>query len=221
VVGHGYGGRDAPDLSLPIAQAATLFPCARGISRSSHPAVPGEPNLHVLHGIHSRDSYVLGGASADTVWCAASALHELVPETASRFDYIGISFGGGIGALALPWDRRFHSGHLNVPTFGNHPLRLTLPCVGSGEAIRHHHLQHPDVLEVLRYFDAASAAYRRQRGRSFLVLRSDSFWISTTSGEFSSLIAKLQIVPRDGKPLNTLPDRDTTWKSVVQEIKIA
>jgi hypothetical protein len=36
-----------------------------------------------------------------------------------------------------------------------------------------------------------------------------------------SHIAKLQIVPRDGKPLNTLPDRDTTWKSVVQEIKIA
>jgi internalin A len=36
-----------------------------------------------------------------------------------------------------------------------------------------------------------------------------------------SHIAKLQIVPRDCKPLNTLPDRDTAWKTVVQEIKKA
>ena len=157
VVGHGYGGRDAPDFNLPISQAAALFPCARGISRSGHPTVPSDPNRHVLHGIHTRDSYVLGSAAADTVWCAASALYELAPDTMPRLDYMGISFGGGIGALALPWDNRYHSGHLNVPTFGNHPLRLTLPCVGSGEAVRHHHRQHPEVLEVLRYFDAASA----------------------------------------------------------------
>ena len=33
-----------------------------------------------------------------------------------------------------------------------------MPCVGSGEAIRHYHRNCGDVLEVLRYFDAASAA---------------------------------------------------------------
>lgn len=158
VVGHGYGGRDAPDLSVPMTRAAAIFPCARGISRSVQPSVPSDPNQHVLYGIHSRDSYVLGGAAADTVWCAASALQELMPETTSRLDYMGISFGGGVGALALPWDRRFASGHLNVPTFGNHPLRLTLPCVGSGEAVRHYFAQQPNLREVLRYFDAASAA---------------------------------------------------------------
>jgi hypothetical protein len=36
-----------------------------------------------------------------------------------------------------------------------------------------------------------------------------------------SPIARLQIVPRDGKPLNTLPDQDTAWKTVMQEIKKA
>ena len=54
---------------------------------------------------------------------------------ARRLDYMGISFGGGIGALALPWDERFHRAHLNVPSFGHHPLRLTLPepdTTGSG-----------------------------------------------------------------------------------------
>jgi cephalosporin-C deacetylase len=158
VVGHGYGGRDGPDLSLPMTQAAAIFPCARGLSRSAHPVVPGDPSRHVLYGIHSRHSYVLGGSAADIVWCAASALRALVPDTAPRLDYLGISFGGGIGALALPWDARFTSGHLNVPTFGNHPLRLTLPCIGSGEAVRHYHRQGGEVLDVLRYFDAASAA---------------------------------------------------------------
>ncbi len=158
VVGHGYGGRDAPDLGLPMRHAAAIFPCARGISRSANRLVPSDPSRHVLHGIHGRGSYVLGGCAADTVWCAASALHALVPATLARLDYMGISFGGGIGALALPWDERFSSGHLNVPTFGNHPLRLTLPCVGSGEAIRHHHRHGNNLLDVLRYFDAASAA---------------------------------------------------------------
>lgn len=135
VVGHGYGGRDGADLSLAMRQAAAIFPCARGISRSAHPLVPGDPSRHVLYGIHSRRSYVLAGCAADTVWCAASALQVLVPATLARLDYMGISFGGGIGALALPWDERFASGHLNVPTFGNHPLRLTMPCVGS-EAVK-------------------------------------------------------------------------------------
>ncbi len=77
---------------------------------------------------------------------------------AQRLDYLGISFGGGIGALALPWDERFHRAHLNVPSFGHHPLRLTLPCVGSGEAVRRYQQHTGRVLETLRYFDAAVAA---------------------------------------------------------------
>ncbi|MEE1807201.1 acetylxylan esterase [Streptomyces sp. BE133] len=167
VVGHGYGGRQepGPDVPLPLPRAAAILPCVRGMgARGLHPGIPDAADGHVLHGIESRDSYVIGDCVAD-LWCAASALHELVPELAPgeggpRLGYLGESFGGGLGALALPWDDRFGAAQLTVPTFGNHPLRLTLPCVGSGEAVRSYHREHPEVTEVLRYFDAATAATR-------------------------------------------------------------
>ena len=158
VVGHGYGGREAPDFDLPFRRAAVNFPCARGISRSARAELPSDPNAHVLYGIERRETYLHGACAADTVWCAASALLELFPAAARRLDYMGISFGGGIGALALPWDGRFHRAHLNVPSFGHHPLRLTLPCVGSGEAVRRYQHHTGQALETLRYFDAAVAA---------------------------------------------------------------
>lgn len=81
-----------------------------------------------------------------------------MPEAAGRLTYLGTSFGGGIGALALPWDDRFHAAGLTVPTFGNHPLRVTLPCTGSGESVRTRLAEDPSVLDVLAYFDAATAA---------------------------------------------------------------
>lgn len=160
VVGHGYGGREQPDGWLPAPRAAAIFPCLRGQSRSRQPDIPELAAGHVLHGIGSRGTYVHGGCATD-LWCAASALLALCPDAGSRLDYLGGSFGGGIGALALPWDDRLRSAHLSVPSFGNHPLRLTLPCVGSGESVRaYHDAGHPEVVDVLRYFDAATAARR-------------------------------------------------------------
>ncbi len=158
VVSHGYGGREEPDFALPFEHAAMIFPCARGISCSARADVPADPNQHILHGIGRRESYVLGGCAADTVWCAASALLELFPMAARRLDYLGVSFGGGVGAMALPWDARFHRAHLNVPTFGHQPLRMALPCIGSGEAVRLYQQQNGQALATLRYFDAAVAA---------------------------------------------------------------
>ncbi len=157
IVGHGYGGREGPDFHLPFERAALLFPCARGISRSARQDLSSNPLRHVLHGIRQRETYILGGCAADTVWCAASALLELFPMAARRLEYLGISFGGGVGALALPWDERFHRAHLNVPSFGHHPLRLNCPCVGSGEAVRAYQRRTGRALETLRYFDAAVA----------------------------------------------------------------
>lgn len=158
VVGHGYAGRDEPEPQAPVARAAVLYPCARGMpARGRQPGIPDTSARHVLHGIGSRDTYVHRGCAAD-IWCAVSALHRLVPQAAARTDYLGGSFGGGIGALAVPWDPRISAACLFVPSFGNHPLRLRLPCTGSGEAVRQHARAHPEIAGVLRYFDAATAA---------------------------------------------------------------
>jgi cephalosporin-C deacetylase len=155
VVGHGYGGRSAPDPTPLVPGAAVLYPCARGFNRSAQADIPGVANEHVLHGIGSRETYVHRFNAVD-LWAAASALIELMPATADQLCYGGASFGGGIGALMLPWDRRFRRAFLDYPSFGHHPIRLTLPCVGSGEAVRRSGgVKH---LPVLRYFDAATAA---------------------------------------------------------------
>ena len=154
VMSHGYGGRTEPAF---VKGAVTISPCARGFNRSARPDIPGEAFRHVLHGIKNRETYSHRGCAAD-LWNAASALLELYPEVASRLHFAGTSFGGGIGALALPWDDRFRKAFLQVPSFGNHPLRITMPCIGSGEAVRSYYRRHPEVMEVLAYFDAATAA---------------------------------------------------------------
>ncbi len=157
VVGHGYGGRDGPDLHLPVERAALLFPCFRGLSLSARPPISSESRWHVLHDIDKRDHYIIGGCVED-LWLGVSALLTLYPWLEGRVGYAGISFGGGLGALAIPWDWRIRRGHLNVPTFGNHPLRMKLPSTGSVASVQSFHKKHPWVLDVLRYYDAASAA---------------------------------------------------------------
>ena len=159
VVGHGYGGRDGPDTHLPIADAALLFPCCRGLSRSARHPISQDPYWHVLHDIHVRDRYILGGCVED-LWLAVSVLLDLFPWLAGRIGYAGISFGGGLGALAIPWDRRIARGHLSLPTFGHHPLRLSLPSTGSVSSVQHFHRDHPEVTETLAYYDAAATAQR-------------------------------------------------------------
>ena len=72
--------------------------------------------------------------------------------------FVGESFGGGIGALALPWDDRFIGATLAVPTFGQYDERLTVPCLGSGESQRATVLATPELREPLRLFDASTAA---------------------------------------------------------------
>ena len=155
VVGHGYGGRTAPDPTPLVPGAAVLYPCARGFNRSVSATIPGTADVHVLHGIESRDTYVHRFNAAD-LWAAASALVELVPAAATNLGYAGASFGGGIGALMLPWDGRYQRAFLDYPSFGHHAVRLALQCVGSNEAIRR--AGGDRHLPVLRYFDAATAA---------------------------------------------------------------
>jgi len=97
VVSHGYGGREEPDLSLVPPRTAAIFPCSRGLpTRSLLPGVRSDGSGHVLVGIDDPSTYIHGGCAAD-VWCAATALGELVPGADRRLAYWGGSFGGGIG----------------------------------------------------------------------------------------------------------------------------
>jgi cephalosporin-C deacetylase len=157
VISHGYGGRERPDEYPLLADAAMIFPCARGLSLSAQEGIPNYSDAHVLHGITARETYVHRGCAAD-IWLAASTLLQLAPAAKQRLDYVGESFGGGIGALALPWDERFNSAFLGVPSFGQHPLRLQLPCLGSGESVRKYVARFPEARQVLGYYDASVAA---------------------------------------------------------------
>jgi len=158
VVGHGYGGRDAPDTHLPFEDAVLAFPCSRGLSRSPHPPISSDPRWHVLHDIDDVDRYVLGGC-VDDLWLAITALHELFPETAARTDYLGSSFGGGVGIMALAWEDRVARAHVHVPSFGHHPERLRLPSLGSAAAVQNFVIRNPGVADrALAFHDAAVAA---------------------------------------------------------------
>ena len=158
VLTHGYGGRTEPD-EIPTFGAPTtlLMLCLRGFNRSASEDLPDTAARHVLHGIDRRETYLHRGCAAD-VWAGVSALLELRPQLAGHIGYSGGSFGGGIGALAVPWDPRIRRAMLHIPSFGHHPIRLGLPCRGSGEAVRQYHRRHPEVIDVLRYYDAANTA---------------------------------------------------------------
>lgn len=157
VLGHGYGGIERPDWPLPRADAAYLIPCFRGLCRSARAPISTDPWWHVLHDLDKPDRYILRGCVED-LWTGVSALLALCPWLAGRIGYLGISLGGGIGALALPWDARIARGHLNVPTFGHHPLRLRLPTTGSGASVQAFAARHGHTAVTLRDYDAAVAA---------------------------------------------------------------
>lgn len=114
VMGHGYGGRETPtDFDHEHRQTAFLLTCAPGFHISASPGVPNTPARHVLHGIASRETYILRDCVA-AIWSAVTVVQQLRPVVADRVFYAGGSFGGGLGALALPWDARIKRGYLAV-----------------------------------------------------------------------------------------------------------
>ncbi len=157
IVGHGYGGRDAPDFNLPFTNAAVLFLCFYGLSRSRCAGVSDNPAFHVIHDIDDPERYILRHCIED-IWFGASALIQEFPQIAGHLAYSGISFGGGVGAMAVAWDNRFQRAAFNVPSFGNQALRLTLPTTGSGAAVQMYYRNHRNLMATLQYYDAALAA---------------------------------------------------------------
>lgn len=156
VVGHGYGGREAPQLQLP-AGCLSIQLVARGLPGSEFGGYGTVGKTHVLSGIEWLRGYSHVGATADQ-WTAATVVSGLAPGV--PIGYEGGSFGGGIGVLAAAWEDRFDAVQVTVPSFGNHPLRTSLRCTGSGQAVQEHAADHPEVMEVLRYVDAATQATR-------------------------------------------------------------
>lgn len=157
VLGHGYGGIEAPPYDLPRDDGVYLVPCFRGLGRSQRPPISADPNWHVLHDIDSRENYILGGC-VDDLWVGVSTLLLLFPELSGHIGYLGISFGGGIGAMAMARDARIARGHLNVPSFGHQPLRLALPSIGSAAAVQRCVGTQSRIGDTLAYYDAAVAA---------------------------------------------------------------
>jgi len=157
VVSHGYGARGAPDAAIPGPPAVGIFPCARGLARSESPEYSNDVWRHVIQGIESKETYCHRFCVCD-LFSATSALIVLAPEVGGCIDYVGGSFGGGIGALTIPWESRFRRAYLDVPSFGQHSLRLTMACVGSGESVRRMYQKNPEIYESLKYFDSATAS---------------------------------------------------------------
>ena len=154
VVGQGYGQPATPGY---FPSMTVCFPCIRGLGQSQCKEIPWEVKQHVLYGIGSKETYILRGAVSD-LWTAASVLIDMFPDTAENLCYSGASMGGGMGALMLPWDKRFRAAYLHVPTFGGNPYRLKVPSTGSGEAVRLYVQEHPEAMQVLSWFDAAVSA---------------------------------------------------------------
>ena len=142
IIAHGYGGRNEPDFHLPFDDAALFFPCSRGLGRSQHHPISQEPKWHVLHNIHDRKEYIIAGCVQD-LWIAINIAEKIFPQVRGRIGLLGISFGGGIGAMATSWDPRIKKSHLNIPTFGNQPLRLELPSHGSAQSLSHMYKRQP------------------------------------------------------------------------------
>jgi cephalosporin-C deacetylase len=157
VMGHGYGGRDTPGQIELDEPTAVISPCARGFHRSAAPDVPASSAFHVLHGVEDRETYIHRINVAE-LWSAFTAIELMFPQAKGRIFYFGGSFGGGLGAMMLPWEKRCRRAFLEVPSFGNQPLRLTLEMTGSGGALKLHHERRGDVLPVVQYYDAATAA---------------------------------------------------------------
>jgi cephalosporin-C deacetylase len=158
IIGHGYGGREVPDFNLPFKDAVLFFPCFRGLGLSVSNTIPSDPFWHIRHGIENPDRYILGDC-VDDLWLATTALLTLYPQLTGHLGFLGLSFSGGIGALALQCETRIARAHLNVPTFGDHLLRLRLPSQGSALSLQQYYQTHKkQTLQTLRYFDAANAA---------------------------------------------------------------
>lgn len=153
LIGQEYGHFVLPQFRSGFT---TGFACVRGLGLSSCKEIPWDAERHIVHGIRMKETYILRGAVADQ-WMAAGVLLDMFPDTAENLNYSGCGMGGGMGALLLPWDKRFRAAFLALPSFGAE-IRFDRPSSGSEEACRQYLAGHPPARKVLAWFDASAAA---------------------------------------------------------------
>lgn len=143
---------DDAEARLATLRLTRCLPMIRGLGASQCNDVPWQTQYHAMHGISSKESYVLRGAVADE-WMAVRVLLDMFPDCAANMNYVGGSMGGGMGALILSCDDRFHAAVLHVPAFGEFHRFMTREDVR-----KKYFAEHPEVYEVLRFFNASHAA---------------------------------------------------------------
>lgn len=220
IVGHGYAGRGGPDFDLPFTDAVIFFPCCRGLGISYNPPISSEPHWHVLHNIDKREQYILKGCVED-IWLAISSMLIMFPFLSGKLGFLGISFTGGIGVLAMAYETRINRAHFNVPTFGHHRLRLRKQTWGSGHAVQQFFKQHPRMtLKTLRYYDAANAAQRLTMPVHFALALKDP--VVTPPGQFAiynNTPAKKQLFVLDEGHSDKYPRKHEQHQQLLHELK--
>ena len=220
IVLHGYGGREGPDDFLPFENAALFFPMARGIGRSARKEISSDPIWHVLHDIQDRKRYVHGGCVED-VWLAVSSALRLFPGCAGRVGLLGISFGGGIGAMALGFDRRIARAHLTCLVSAiMRCARLFQRLVAARLQIFCKRRPNSGAEETLAYHDAALAAKRIAVPTHFACARFDP--MVAPPGQFAvynAVVAEKELfvlnAPDTMNTLNRSSRASNCWKSLM------
>ena len=100
LIAHGYGNPAIPSVVASPGRTS-ICPCVRGLGLSQCKEIPWQAHKHVIHGIGSRETYILRGVIADQ-WMAVRVLLDMFPDCADNLNYRGSSMGGGMGALMLP-----------------------------------------------------------------------------------------------------------------------
>ena len=123
---HGYGHVPTPPVTAP-RDRTIVHPCLRGLGLSQCRKIPWESGEHAAYGFDDPENYVITGGVRD-LWISLSILIDMFPDTAENILCSGISLGGGMGALAIPWDDRIHYGELDIPSLGGR-IALDIPAI--------------------------------------------------------------------------------------------
>lgn len=154
---HGYGNVAVPPQTTSPGRTIAL-PCVRGLGLSQCKEIPWNLGEHAGFGFDAPENYVITGGVRD-LWIALTIMIDMFPDTADNILCTGGSLGGGMGAMAIPWDERIHYGDLNIPTLGGRILLQTPVAPGTpGETRRLKGLASPEGLRIIDFCNASAAA---------------------------------------------------------------